>query len=100
MQLRSPDNPELSFYMDTGSTHENSWHIGDISAVKNPTIESIKPDVLRRGWYPISRSNNFNVHVREHFGNSARGLSNTSQVRLNTTFGSYYGDNSGNNIRV
>ena len=100
MQLREPPAPELSFYMDTGSTHENSWHIGDITADKNPHIQSLKPDVLRRGWYPISRSNNFNIHVRDHFGNSVKGISNSSQVRLNTTFGTHYDDDRGNNVNV
>ena len=99
MQLRQPPDPELSFYMDTGSTHENSWHIGDITADTNPHIQSLKPDVLRRGWYPISRSNNFNIHVRDHFGNSAKGISNSSQVQLNTTFGTY-DDDGGSNINV
>ena len=93
--LRSTDPPQLSYYMQTGNTHENDWHIGDVIAHENPHVSSMAVDVLRPGWYPISRSDNYDVHIRDHNGTSFSNLSSDSQIRLNTTFGTVkHGDNS------
>ena len=87
--LIRPIAPEfVSLYMETGSTTENEWWIGDILTSDNPKIGHISPELTRsEEWFPISRASDFNVIPRDEKGNRIKNLSkDVSQLRLNLSF--------------